>query len=379
MAALESKLETYEKEIKQLQKALENSDKLIAELELRSSSNNQNNDAPASSNSSSFTSSSFNDFSRFQNLNKNLLTNNHINNNASIKTESKNVKFSEKLDTVHHLTSPPGKSHSSENLRHLSNSATKQVIISHNKFYGSPSKTPDHSKNSGNSTAQSVPAILSFSERMKKNSMNSNAVTSQPSSLNDFESSLSAGSNAQNHPLLANSIQTQYQQQTQATPSQQFLFSPMKRLRLDDGLKTGDGIGPFKNRDHDYVLTSSNSGGAGDVGANINIKNSTANEFIDCIELLNQAEKKVQNRQQLQQQFSTMINNDTVNSSTSSILSSSSSSAGASNIDNSIPKYNSNLKKSPSFDSGHSSEFFANHREQNSDRNGLSFNNRFGI
>jgi hypothetical protein len=116
---LETKIENYEKEIKKLQKALERSDKYIADLEENKS------------------------------------------NECKKETKTFSLLYEDiKLETTSNVVAT---------LLAPSNSATKNGIISQNSFYGSPSKTP--SKISSNAT---VSSISSFSDRLKKANKNQN-------------------------------------------------------------------------------------------------------------------------------------------------------------------------------------------------------------
>ena len=322
MAALESKLETYEKEIKQLQKALEKSDKLIADLELHQQQQQQHH-------SSSKDSFSNNPYIQHTNsiINK-TLTSAHTEFNKlssgvksaktpvnspivpcmkqNVKNDTKNVKFSEKIDTI---TSP-----------------MKQNVISNNKFYGSPSKTPTSAAQSHHHrTVANGSSIMSFSERMKKNNSlhatintsNANSAYELDSASNLISSSTFSNTNSQHQPDQPAS--------TSQLASQQFLFSPLKRLRLDDGLTSGDDMFNANYLTEQDMATETsmkpaiaypatpysynfkpqtNKQAAGENGdyKNVCVESKSSNgavtaEFIDCIDLLNQAEKKVQNRQ----------------------------------------------------------------------------------
>jgi hypothetical protein len=320
MAALESKLETYEKEIKQLQKALEKSDRLIADLESRQNHQNQSQFKEKET-SPQVSSLNYNPYVQQTNAILNNGANNNNNNNIkqefqkysngsaphsgknTFKTDtSKNVKFAEKVDTV---TSPPPSS---------SKPPTGNVI-SNNKFYGSPSKTP---KSSSTHALNTGPRIMSFNDRMRNNMYG----------LGGELDSVSM-----NHPLGSNSFSGNTNgighNQVAANASQQFLFSPLKRLRLDDGLTSGDDMfnahleselqeqqtsnslksasayittplnykQPVFNNNNNFNQNGAikhDNGGGIDSG---NTVDRTTSEFIDCMELLNQAERKVQNRQ----------------------------------------------------------------------------------
>ncbi len=110
---METKVENYEKEIKKLQKALERSDKYIADLE-----ENKTNDCKK-------------------------------------ETKTFSLLYEDiKLETTSNVAAT---------LLAPNSSATKNGIISQNSFYGSPSKTP--SKTASNAA---VSSISSFSDRLKK-------------------------------------------------------------------------------------------------------------------------------------------------------------------------------------------------------------------
>ncbi len=194
MAALETKIEGYEKEIKQLQKALEKSDRYIAELEKSETPQN-----------------TFNFNSRQHQTdnqqNANFATDSFVHSKVEFKTnENKNVKFSDKTDTVPLINKPIVKS-----------------SISKDNFYGSPSKnSPCKSKQNG-----SVKCISSFSDRLKAS--NDSALLLDDTNFKQY-SKLTHGSS--NNILLTNCDKPAISVSSQN--SQSFLFSPMKRLRLDE-------------------------------------------------------------------------------------------------------------------------------------------------
>lgn len=230
MAALETKLESYEKEIKQLQKALEKSDRLIAELELKqnAASTATSTVYQTSSNSSPPSSQSY----------KNTTTRQVL---------DKNVKFAD--------------------------STTLHNGYNSNRFYGSPSKTKSPAVPMCRQNGHSVNKIRSFNDRFNQEFES----VSQPSSC--FASSSSH--------IGTMSTATS----TSGSTTQNLLFSPMKRLRLDDGLANGDLVSSeLMIEEHNYSKSNFKT------ERGVNNNNNGSNEFIDCIELLNQAEKKVQNR-----------------------------------------------------------------------------------
>lgn len=182
MAAMESKIENFEKEIKRLQKALEKSDKYIAELESIKDLNGKEN-------KTSFAKPDSNSYPPPLNFKKPICPNQEI-------CEQKSPQ------------NGPA-------------SATKN-IISKNNFYGSPSKTPTRQ---AHVTQSSIPSISSFGERLKKNLFN----TPAPS----FSSNLNLISN--NPSFIVSSSQSAVATNSNQIASQNnLLFSPMKRLRLEE-------------------------------------------------------------------------------------------------------------------------------------------------
>ena len=195
MAALETKLESYEKEVKQLQKALDKSDKYIADLEQKSRDKENNNkslnvyNTNNSPTNNKQTTSPHNATNSYNLLNSNsssnlntesMMTsppcNNNNNNkmrfikgdNQTFKTDLKIVKFAEKVDHIPAsatLLSPPsngGKTHH------------QQSIITNDRFYGSPSKTQTPTPTpppSQHLATHSVSGLMSFNDRLKKNSI----------------------------------------------------------------------------------------------------------------------------------------------------------------------------------------------------------------
>lgn len=375
LAAMESKLEGYEKEVKQLQKALEKSDKYIAELEskqrdkenggygttkeniLKENSISSFSNLTSSSNNI-YTSTSTLNFNNNDSTNNKGSTNNSSSpqspmkfikgDNQTFKSDLKIVKFSEKIDTIQLPCSPSSSTLSmvtSPPQQHHHNKQT--VSISNDKFYGSPSKL-----NTASSSVSS--GVMSFSERMKKNALHFDSNNTENST-----SSVSLSQDVHHQPITASS-------------SHQFLFSPMKRLRLDEqcgidlSAKQNSNYyhndtnfnltqdSPVRNSDLDckkslkFKSASPNSTPVSSLPIphsatpyNFNYTNKsidyldedhssytncnnklsdkvakttpTTTEFIDCIELLNKAEKKVQNRQ-----VSPKISPTSINSSSSS-------------------------------------------------------------
>lgn len=271
MAAMETKLESYEKEVKQLQKALEKSDRYINELEGKTNQNQKENQNNGNSN---YNSESF-------------LTNNQ-----------KSVKFSDKLETSHNVCSVP-KSPPNQVIN-------KQIAITKDNFYGSPSKKSPCKTPNKNANITGPAKISSFSDRMKfsgqqKDLFSSDDTTSQ----NSMRPAQQHAQSSQNI-LLADSVP--------AAPSNanSFLFSPMKRLRLDE---------VHLEKPDEITTTQMNSTASSSHTDSLTTPPKMTNkspprqmrqpqpddEFNDCLKLLNQAEQKVQSRispaeQQQQQQ-----------------------------------------------------------------------------
>jgi hypothetical protein len=152
MAALESKLESYEKEIKRLHAALDHSDKYIADLESRSSS---------SSTSISTT------FGAAATQKENLTINNDL------------VTDSKPKMTIDLVTSPPPSSTSSSSSSIPLGNSTKKIGIGNDRFYGSPSK---NSPNKYMTISAPVRKITPFGDRIKK--------TLEFSNVADFDAQL---------------------------------------------------------------------------------------------------------------------------------------------------------------------------------------------
>lgn len=263
MAAMETKLESYEKEVKQLQKALEKSDRYINELEGKTNQNQKENHNNGNSN---YNSESF-------------LANNQ-----------KSVKFSEKLETAHNPCSVP-KSPPNQAIN-------KQISITKDNFYGSPSKKSPCKTPNKNAISAAPAKISSFSDRMKfggqqKDLFSSDDTTSQNSMRTQHQQH---GQSSQSI-LLADSVLA-----PQPSNANSFLFSPMKRLRLDE---------VHLERPDEMTTTQLNS-----TASSTHTQDSLTtppkmvnkspprqmkqpqvdDEFNDCLKLLNQAEQKVQNR-----------------------------------------------------------------------------------
>lgn len=334
IAALESKIESYEKEIKQLQKALDKSDKYIAELESKSKQDNSKQNRPI------FTKENINSQEK-QSMNAIISKTNNMNSSKFSKpdinsrNDPKIVKFSEKIDTIpnscnNSITSPP-----------TANISNKQhVIITNDKFYGSPSKSASTTPISGPGPAQPIvppSSLMSFTDRLKKSSINTpnNASSFDLEAPSPLSQSLISTVNQSSHNITA------YNENLNQNQNHQFLFSPMKRLRLDEitlerpsfyadesvnnTTSNLNEVSPVRILDMDSKKTIIKSPSKNLYHANIKNKdsendyemssellsskkqqslsessallNASTSEFIDCIQLLNEAEKKVQTKQ----------------------------------------------------------------------------------
>lgn len=184
MAVLENKLESYEKEIKQLHTALEQSDKYVADLENRLASGKDKEIPTNSLNQDHIVSTSNSLTKNFKNTDADFpLFNVHASSLSSssssslstavanvspmkfikgdsqtFKTDLKVVKFE-----ANDLVSPPQSSSSSSSCTHQS--SNKKVVIANNRFYGSPSK---NSPNKYMTITAPVHKISPFGDRIKK-------------------------------------------------------------------------------------------------------------------------------------------------------------------------------------------------------------------
>jgi hypothetical protein len=232
VAALESKLETYEKEIKQLQKALEKSDKYTVELE------NQLNGGRIQT---------IDEFKAPRPPNENLKF--IKGDNLTFKNELKVVKFADQPIKI------PEKQANNESQN------SSPLKISNNKFYGSPVKTQKSS---------TTPQITSFTDRLKKNLSFDLEV---PSPLSQSLNLQSANATAINLDESKNNL----------NGNESYLFSPMKRLRLEEFQLEK----PNANESTMLNDTTLNDN---------NLNASITPEFNDCLQLLNEAESKIQSR-----------------------------------------------------------------------------------
>lgn len=263
MAAMETKLESYEKEVKQLQKALEKSDRYINELEGKTNQNqkeNQNNG------------------------------NNNYNSESFLANNQKSVKFSDKLETTHNLGSVP-KSPPNQAIN-------KQITITKDNFYGSPSKKSPCKTPNKNALSAAPAKISSFSDRMKFGGQQKDLFSSDDTtSLNSMRPQQQQHGQSSQNILLADSVPA-----PQPSNANSFLFSPMKRLRLDEvHLERPDEMTTTQ-----LNSTASSSHTQDSLTTPPKIVNKSPprqmkqpqadDEFNDCLKLLNQAEQKVQNR-----------------------------------------------------------------------------------
>ena len=206
MAALEAKLECYEKEIKQFQKALEKSDKYILDLEqkIRDKSGNKNTSLILKENTQY---NSFKSNSQHFEITNEHVTKSSLSFGKPTENSSKNVKFSDPISSISPISS------SNSNIISPSQPGlpvNKQVVITKDNFYGSPSKS-----NTSTSVSNSR-SIISFADRLKKNN-----VTQEPQIIQKSVTEITAPPPSTVQP-------------SNISNPQSFLFSPMKRLRLDE-------------------------------------------------------------------------------------------------------------------------------------------------
>lgn len=214
VAALETKIESYEKEIKQLQKALDKSDKYIADLEQKLQI------SPSAS--------------------SNKLADNKTNDNNVIisdNTATKNVKFSDKVDKIQLKETISNDENMSSNVSSLTSSAKKLNIIPKDNFYGSPSKTPNKTPNKMTpskalANSEAINKISSFSDRLKmmNNASSSEQSTSVASSTLEHNNQ-PALLNADQQLLLGNNERGTVNSSASLAGN---WFSPMKRLRIEE-------------------------------------------------------------------------------------------------------------------------------------------------
>ena len=215
VAALETKIESYEKEIKQLQKALDKSDKYIAELETKQ------NIAPTSSK---------------------LLDDTKLSHEIS---SSKNVKFSDKIDTIR-----LDEIKTDTNNENMCLSNTKKAnFIPKDNFYGSPSKTPNKTPNKMTpsktlASSETANKISSFSDRLKMMSSSSTSTTNAEVT----------GSLPQTNTVLTSDQQLLLGNNNSSACN---WFSPMKRLRIEEKIDYSTSI--QSDNSYQLLLNDSNS------------------------------------------------------------------------------------------------------------------------
>jgi hypothetical protein len=258
VAALESKVENYEKEIKQLQKALEKRDNYINELEKTKKSPPK-------------------------------ILNQPLTPPKQETLSTKSVKFVDNINNEPVKTIKTSKPESTRHRNSNQNIIFTKPTISNDKFYGSPKK-------SSSSAAASSNHILSFSDRLKKNMSFDLEIPSPNSTLNVTVNNNGSSDNSNsksssiNELLAVESNTNEFQKElikggTENKPFD-YLFSPMKRLKLEESElleKPSFIIDP--NDDSIQVAPSIKQ---------LNI--TVTPEFNDCLQLLNEAETKVQNR-----------------------------------------------------------------------------------
>ncbi|RNA28035.1 RING finger protein 219-like [Brachionus plicatilis] len=237
---LQSKIQSYEKEIKFLKKSLGKSEKYIASLKTQRDKETKPNGKYAEETFQSNSSSAFS-FVKPSSLTSSL--NSAIknkNDSSSInKSDLKSVKFSERIDKFPSSLGSTGSSNSpkystNKNIPNLSNNLKKNLIAN--------SSGNSHDFDANNQLSQSM---LIMSNNQLSNFLSSN-------SSNSF---------------------------TNQSQNQNFAYSSLKKCRRDEvGLEKPDESTNEKTNKNDNL-------------------NASTSEFIDCMEILNRAEKNVQNRQ----------------------------------------------------------------------------------
>lgn len=299
---MEKKLESYEKEIKQLQKALDKSDKYILELEggqYKLQSQNTLNDVRNNSISptkpltkisptkTTLPNSDITSLTKLKQENSDEKLKFIKGDNLTFKNELKVVKFADKISESKDTNEP----------------TFKPSSISNDKFYGSPSKNLQNKVSSS--------GIVSFSDRLKKNlsfDLEVPSPLSQSLVNKDAQENSINKSNSTNYTTLLNG---------NGERNTDFLFSPMKRLRLEefqlekpsfvgDETLNNTTINTTQNNfetnlsnSYNFTPSATNFNGS-DLNtfhtnpSNLNV--SLTPEFNDCLQLLNEAENKIQNR-----------------------------------------------------------------------------------
>ncbi|CAF0731671.1 unnamed protein product [Brachionus calyciflorus] len=347
ITSLESKIENYDKEIKHLKKALEKSEKHIADLEFKNDLKHKENRLNRHLSEETFTSNSLNvmpSTSSYSSSSSSAFTYVKPSNNNSSSTPSsnkiikpepqiiskndlKNLKFSSKIDR-----------HSSIN----SNSPRKNLMS-----YGSPRKTTVH---------------INQNDRLKKNNFNYTNVTSSnnfdlDNSNHLSQSMLTMNPNHTNNLLLSNSSNSLT---NQSVVTNNLLNSSMKRFQIEEiNLEK-----PESEREEEEKKKFG-----------VDNLNGPTSEFIDCMEILNRAEKKVQNRRFSPRRDKILHNEKSLSTQTNSDSSSSSSSNGNSlnaNGASSLSSFSNGTDSS--FNIKYAEKLSSNKKESMSDKNPILVN-----
>lgn len=291
VAALESKLENYEKEIKQLQKALEKSDNYINDLEntcvkSKKSPSSSTNTKPQISPEKHQLISPKNKPEKLEIINKNDTT------------SLKSVKFAENNNGSEPVATKTKKSSDSKPRHHHTNNQNiifTKPSISNDKFYGSPKKSTHITSSNGH--------ISSFADRLKKN-MSFDLETPSPNSTlnvtaNNASSDTNSSRSSSHSDLLGEPTNNNGSQQSisERKPQLDYLFSPMKRLRLEESQlleKPSFTIDPNDESIQIPPTTVTKNYELFKHNQHLNV--TVTQEFNDCLQLLNEAETKVQSR-----------------------------------------------------------------------------------
>ena len=198
------------------------------------------------------------------------------------KCEVKSVKFVENSNEKPNIKKTKSKSNYSDVSKN-NIIFTKPPSISNDKFYGSPKKSLPIQSSTGH--------IKSFSDRLKKNLSFDLETPSLNSTLNvtaQNGSSESSSQTSSNNELLSDSNGISASQNIiQNSHQQDYLFSPMKRLRLEESQLEKPS---FIMDPHDLSIQVEKA----IMSQQLNI--TVTPEFNDCLQLLNEAESKVHNR-----------------------------------------------------------------------------------
>ena len=207
VAALESRVESFEKETRRLQKALANSDKYVAELEVKLRENGIE----------------FSSMSQYDSAEE-----------APVLASLPPLAAAPSGESRQNKT--PKSNHCSGNIRQNLTSPAKTysnsrvVLIPNDRFYRSPSKSL--TKESSNCA---TPTVSSFVDRFKKAATNlTEAEQQQHQQLNQQQTT--------------SNVNQQITPPSSVAPSTVHLFSPMKRLRLDEMslVNTNENLSPHR-------------------------------------------------------------------------------------------------------------------------------------